>query len=284
MNRLLLLAGAVLALGMSQGAFAADMALKAAPSPPPTWSWTGLYIGGEVGGKWMDNPWTATSLRDPPGPIGGTQLPIDGTSPRNYNGQSARLGGYLGYNWQFSRLLVVGIEGDWAWADSNNAPQGGFPGCSVIGCVAGFAYAPGGPFGGDTTRVNMRWDASVRGRLGFLIAPDVLLYGTGGVTWQEIEADGNCGPFASSFYCNGGGQPSPSNIIQTTTLAGWTAGAGVEVHVYGGLLLRGEYRYSDIGTWNSVFPFGRTTAGDSTYRFQLHPTTNIVTTGVAYKF
>jgi outer membrane immunogenic protein len=267
---------------------AADLPIPPATSVASNWSWSGFYIGGDVGGKWMDNPWTATSLRDPPGPLlGGVQLPIDGTSPRNYDGQSARLGGYLGYNWQFSPLWVVGVEADAAWADSRNAPKGGFPGCSSssgLGCVAGFNYAPGAPFGGDTTGVDMRWDASVRGRIGFLITPDVLLYGTGGVAWQHIEATGNCGPFPSSFYCNGSTQPSPSSITQTTTLVGWTAGAGVEVHVADGWLVRAEYRYANFETWNSVFAFGPTDAGDNTYRFQLHPTTNIVTAGVAYKF
>ena len=141
----------------------------------PVWNWAGFYIGGEVGGKWMDNPWTATSLRDPPGPLlGGVQLPVDGTSPRNYDGESVRLGGYLGYNWQFSRLWLVGLEADVAWTDSHNKPHPGFPGCSppgASGCVAGFTYDPGAPFGGDTTSLNMRWDASARGRIGFLATP-----------------------------------------------------------------------------------------------------------------
>jgi outer membrane immunogenic protein len=32
--------------------FAADMALKA--PPPPPFSWTGFYIGGELGGAWAN--------------------------------------------------------------------------------------------------------------------------------------------------------------------------------------------------------------------------------------
>jgi outer membrane immunogenic protein len=267
---------------------AADLQIPPATSAASVWTWSGFYIGGDVGGKWMDNPWTATSLRDPPGPLlGGVQLPIDGTSPRNYDGQSARLGGYLGYNWQFSPLWVVGVEADAAWADSRNSAQGGFPGCSpsgALGCVAGFTYGLGGPFGGDNTRVDMRWDASMRGRLGFLVTPDLMLYGTSGVAWQNIEVTGNCGPWPTSFYCNGPPQPTPSSITQTATLVGWTAGFGVEAHVTAGWLLRAEYRYANFGTWNSVFAFGQTTTGDNTYRFQLHPTTNIVTAGVAYKF
>ena len=34
-------------------------------APPPVYpSWTGFYVGGELGGKWADGTWTATSLRD----------------------------------------------------------------------------------------------------------------------------------------------------------------------------------------------------------------------------
>jgi outer membrane immunogenic protein len=34
-------------------AYAADMPLKA-PVPAPAQSWTGFYVGGEVGGAWSD--------------------------------------------------------------------------------------------------------------------------------------------------------------------------------------------------------------------------------------
>jgi len=267
---------------------AAEYQIPRALSPAPSWSWPGFYIGGDVGAKWMGNQWTATSLRDPPGPLlGGVQLPIDGTSPRNYDSTSVRLGAYLGYNWQLSRLWLVGLEADVAWADSRNAPHQGFPGCSppgASGCVAGFGYNPGAPFGGDMTSVNMRWDASARGRIGFLVSPDTLLYGTGGVAWQHIAATGDCGPWPTSFYCNGPPQPTPSSLTQNTFLLGWTVGVGAEVRVAAGWLVRAEYRYANFGTWNSVFAFGSTPSGDNTYRFALRPTTNIVTAGVAYKF
>jgi len=73
-------------------------------APPPVYpSWTGFYVGGELGGKWADGTWTATSLRDPPGipPAVGVVLPIDASSPTDYRAGSLRFGGYVGYNWQF---------------------------------------------------------------------------------------------------------------------------------------------------------------------------------------
>jgi outer membrane immunogenic protein len=252
----------------------------------PAWSWTGFYVGGDVGAQWTDPTWTATSLRDPPGPCpSGTQLPIDGTSPGGFDSVAARFGAFAGYNWQFAPTWVVGIEGDYGYANIKTTKPG-FPGCSNSGCVAGFVYVPGGgPDGGDNTAVTVGWDASALGRLGYLVTPDVLVFGTGGASWQNVQATGNCGPWQTSLYCNGPGQPSPSSVTQTTTLPGWTIGAGAEWHAWGNWLLRGEYRFSDFGTWTSVFPFGSTTAGgDNTYRFQLKLQTQTAYLGLAYKF
>ena len=238
----------------------------------------------------MNDHWTATSLRDPPGVIGGVQLPIDASSPRSYDVGSARVGGYIGYNWQFAPKWVGGVEIDAAWANATST-KGGFPGCSPpgagTGCVAGFGYAPGGPFGGDTTSVSMRADGSARARVGFLTTPDALLYGTGGVAWQNIQSGGNCGPLASSSYCNSNPLLAPivpTSITQSATLVGWTAGGGVEVHTWGNWLVRVEYRYANFGTRSNVFAFGSSPAGSNTYRFQLNPSINIGTVGLAYKF
>jgi outer membrane immunogenic protein len=252
----------------------------------PAWSWTGSYVGSDVGAKWMDTTWTATSLRDPPGVIGGTQLPIDASSPSKFNLTGARVGGYAGYNWQIAPRWITGIEGDFGYSNKTQS-KFGFPGCepATSGCVTGLTATPNGlPFGGDTTAVTMRWDASARARLGYLFTPDLLLYGTSGVAFQNVQATGICAPFASSAYCNGGPQPSPSSITQTPTLVGWTVGAGAEWHAWGNWLLRGEYRFADFGTWSSVFPFGATTTGDNTYRFQLKTQTQIAKVGLAYKF
>src|SRR6516225_10605468 len=56
---LTLLAAAVVALAASQVASAADLAAKRTapayvPPPPPPFSWTGFYIGGNLGVAWTD--------------------------------------------------------------------------------------------------------------------------------------------------------------------------------------------------------------------------------------
>ena len=121
----LILGSVALAAMITDPAMAADMPVRA-PSvyraPAPAWSWTGFYVGGEVGAKWLDDRWTATSLFDGGGPLTGSPaLPIDASSPRHYDITGARVGGYVGYNWQFDSKWVAGIEADAAWAHELNA-------------------------------------------------------------------------------------------------------------------------------------------------------------------
>ena len=61
MRRVLLIS---VALAMMGPASAADMLVKKAPSPPPVpvWSWTGFYIGGNVGGAWAKSDWVKAGI------------------------------------------------------------------------------------------------------------------------------------------------------------------------------------------------------------------------------
>jgi outer membrane immunogenic protein len=268
---------------------------------PVVEDWTGAYIGVELGGKYADTTWTATSLRDAPGvsPASGVQNAIDITSPRTYNPSSFRAGGYLGYNWQINQSWVVGVEGDIASARKSQTAAG-FPGCTGIIIGAGLAsgctsnppgVAPGfvGGLGVDSATIEMRWDASIRGRVGFLVAPNLLLYGTGGVAWQNMRSIGACSNFFISPYCNTSAATialaPPGQVIQnSTTRMGATVGAGLEAKIYGNWLLRGEYRYADFRPWNEVFAFMPDPLSNNTYRYQLTVHTHIVTFGLAYKF
>jgi outer membrane immunogenic protein len=281
MKKLLIGMASLLAIGSS--ALAADMAVKARPAPVAVamWDWSGFYVGAEVGGTWDRDRWTATSLAD--APVGLARSAIDITSPRSYDTSAVRAGGYVGYNWMVGPTWLVGLEGDAAWKD-NSRTIGGFPGCTVTGCTPALAFTPNGLVaGGDATRVRSNWDASIRGRIGVLASPDLLLYGTGGVAFEDKQATGLCAPFANSFLCNGPPQPVPGFVAQTKTLVGWTLGAGAEWHVAGNWLVRGEYRYADFGTSSYVFPFG-TTVTNNTYRFNLRSQEHIAIFGIGYKF
>jgi outer membrane immunogenic protein len=65
-------------------------------APPVVFTWTGFYLGGNVGSAW-------STIQD--NGVGGG------------NASSVMGGVSAGYNWQFAPFWVVGIEGDASWAD-----------------------------------------------------------------------------------------------------------------------------------------------------------------------
>jgi outer membrane immunogenic protein len=208
-------------------ASAADMPLKAPPPPPaPVSSWTGFYIGGNVGGDWQSSSatWAQTNQ------VAGNVNPI--TAGTNH---SALLGGVQGgYNFQFASTWVAGIEGDMSWTKATG--QFNQPWTTM---VPPLNLGPLGAFTSMSTTLD--WLASVRGRLGFLITPNLLAYGTGGAAWGKVDyaataSFATLGPgyFASSAFSN--------------TAGGWVAGGGLEWMVANHWLLRAEYLHYQLNS------------------------------------
>ena len=107
MKKILLATVALGALAAAP-AMAADLrtpAYKAPPPPPPVYfSWTGCYVGGNIGGLWVN--------KDVTGPFGGTV---------SADGSSWAAGLQAGCNYQFAGGFVIGIQGDYDWADAGSS-------------------------------------------------------------------------------------------------------------------------------------------------------------------
>ncbi|MGH6817275.1 MAG: outer membrane protein, partial [Methylovirgula sp.] len=104
--RKLLVSAAILAT-MTGGAWAADLPNTKgppafAPPPPPQFTWTGLYVGGQVGYQWGTTGWDIHS--EPPAPAVSLDRP-------GYSDQGVVGGGHIGYNYQVNQF-VFGVEGD----------------------------------------------------------------------------------------------------------------------------------------------------------------------------
>ena len=273
MKKLLLIGAAFAALIVP--AIAAEKPVRVYKRPvvaaAPVSSWSGFYIGGALGGKWANNTWTTTSLSDLPS-VG----IIDASSPRNFGTSGFRAGGYAGYNWQLA-AWVVGLEADLAGA-SNTATAAGFPGCTIL-CFSGFP----GP-GVDISSVKMGWDASVRARAGYLIIPDLLIYGTSGIAWQEIRSSGTCQHSLADPLCTRAGGSPFDTQSNRDILTGWTIGGGLE-KMYGSWMLRAEYRFSQFAHTNDVLPFSAAgvPVGQDFLRYRLSTQSHIATVGLAYK-
>jgi len=119
----------VLAAVFGARAFGADLSVPVYKAPvtgaAALFSWTGFYVGGEVGGKWTDATWTTTPFLD----LNGSN-PNDASSPRDFTRRESAPGCF-GYNWQFAPRWVGGVEGDIAWPDQRTTAAG-LPGCSIL--------------------------------------------------------------------------------------------------------------------------------------------------------
>lgn len=257
-----------LSLGVVQAATAADMPVKA-PAATATPSWTGFYAGVSLGGRWSDATWTTSSIVGPPvafAPPDPTNAVVD------YDSSTVRIGGYLGYNWQFAPRWLAGLEGDLAWGNSKNT-RGGVPGTFGTG-----QYTGPGVTAVDSTFVKETWDASLRARLGFLLTPTWLLYAIGGVAFQDLEVGASCGGHPPS-WCNNTVARSES---VSSVRVGWTIGGGVETMLSKNWLARVEYRYADYGSIVHTF-FPAPPTGDAVVS-SVSLRTHTVLGGISYNF
>jgi outer membrane immunogenic protein len=271
----------------SASAQAADMApvlMKAPPKPAP--SWTGFYVGGELGARFTDPTWSTTSWNaqgqqcalnlfcNPATPISINNYPL--STSATYGGIGFRAGGYVGYNWQIAPQWVTGIEGHFGWGNKTVSQAGVSPG-------PGELVADGFPPGiGDFTSIRTKWDASARARLGYLVTPDLLTYATGGVAWQAVELSASC---AASCPFSFGPNAAPTLASASTTRGGFVVGGGMEARFWSNWFLRAEYTFASFGSFgvNYAFLTASNPPGTS-YTTNLKLDTHTFITGLAYKF
>jgi outer membrane immunogenic protein len=258
-------------------AWAADLPVRTAtpavPVPAPASSWTGFYLGGDVGAMATDAQAKTTNT------IGIGALPaatLSFAQPVDFSGVGFRGGAFAGYDWQFAPAWVAGIEGDWHHEDINKT-QSGF--------TIGLPFGGGVTSNGDNRQISANWDASVRARLGYLVTPTFLVFATGGGAWMHINTQAFCdGTALGAFvgYCSNIGFPSQT-LTSSQTVSGWTVGGGIETMLWANWIARAEYRYSDYGT---------TTVSDTivsgiltqTHSFSLKLATQVAEFGLRYKF
>jgi outer membrane immunogenic protein len=255
----LLLAG-VAAAGLIAGAgavSAADLPSRTvAPMAPmvsavPIFTWTGFYVGAQVGYAWGDDDNAFPVGSFVPGPVPGTFVPFEG----GFGGDndSFLAGVHAGYNFQIGSI-VVGVEGDIEGLfgdDDDNDFNGVLYSQVSPGVFAPAAYA----FSANT----LDWQGSIRGRVGFAF-DRALIYATGGFAFGGVS-----GGFSNGLIDNG-----------DDTITGWTIGGGVEYAFTNNLTTRIEYRYTNFEGDDSVFNNVNFGGGDLDF--------HTVKVGLSYKF
>ncbi|MDE2284126.1 MAG: porin family protein [Hyphomicrobiales bacterium] len=160
-------------------------------------------------------------------------------------------GGLLGCNYQINPIVVIGLEGDIEGANLNG----------------GYVNQTGGTSSGSA---NLTADGSVRGRLGAVVLDRSLLYVTAG--WAGAHYNFMGGP-AFGF-----GVPVPCCGF-STTIGGWTVGAGWEYAFRPNWTARIEYRHYDYGS-----PSGPLVPRFPAVIMSVRDTVDVVQLGVTYKF
>jgi len=139
-----------------------------APPPPPPFSWTGFYIGGNLGVAWTDGDLCCDDF--------GNNISL--SQHAVFTG-----GGQVGANYQWN-WLVLGIEADFDWLANNNNSSRALS------------------FGGDAFQLsaNDRWITTLTGRVGYAfnwggaygwgpsgVGGPWLIYGKGGWGWAGVN-------------------------------------------------------------------------------------------------
>jgi outer membrane immunogenic protein len=139
-------------------ATAADLSRPVYKAPPPVYfSWTGCYIGGNVGGLWVHREFTDRLVGDR---FFGQTFDRD---------TSTVIGGVQGgCNYQFAGGWVVGIQGDYDWSGNSNDGNSFFF----------------NNLNGNFTTKNL---ASVTGRIGYAFWDRFLGYVKGGAAWERDD-------------------------------------------------------------------------------------------------
>jgi outer membrane immunogenic protein len=249
---------AVAASVVATAASAADMPTPAPAYTPPTayrpvmYDWTGIYIGGNIGGGWANDviTMTTTTVLLP----AGTQTTI---GPMGVIG-----GAQAGFNIEFSPV-VIGFEG--TWDATNMSGNKTIPTASAVAGLAGSSAQ-------ITTAAN--WYATATARLGFA-ANDFLFYAKGGGAWMRAND--------TQAIINGTGIFSRQSI--TSTRSGYTVGAGVEFGVTENLSAKLEYDYLNFGTRSYNFNGLVTGLGTALVQPLSDKTSaQLVTVGINYRF
>jgi outer membrane immunogenic protein len=224
-----LFATAALMFSLPQSASSADLRPVAKAPPygaPAPYNWTGFYVGGHFGAGWgtVESETTSVSVAG----VGAIPLALP-VSSHNVNGFLG--GGQVGYNWQASPWLVLGIEGSF----SGSGIEGKAP------CVIGLF----------SCKTEINWMADITGRLGVTVGDRALVYVKGGVAWADTD-------YSASFNVVPG---VTVNASANDTRVGGLLGVGVEYGFLPNWSAKLEYNYIDFGTENLNFPVSITGVG-----------------------
>ncbi|WP_332060324.1 outer membrane protein [Bartonella sp. CB74] len=238
----------------------------------PAFSWTGFYLGGQIGG--LSGRTSLSYLGD------GNTRRVNPIKKENLPQLSGFVGGiYAGSNVDIERGFIIGIDTDIMWSGkkdtkainaisinlrkiersdrSDREKEEEYRDEDLVAFPGVMRYT-----------LKQKWFGATRVRVGFS-ADRVMPYVAGGIAYTQLrniykksdEKKRNLVDFADFFY------------DEKKTMVGYTLGGGVDFAMADNMIMRAEYRYSDFG--KKKFAHDKMEIGYKTNDFRV---------GIAYKF
>jgi len=232
-------------------------------------SWTGFYVGANAGGAWSGN--NSGNLQVYGGTPALSVIPVGRQVSNSYGGFLG--GGQVGYNYQLMQSFVIGAEAD-IQGMAGSAGTANFTGASSAN---GVTYTTIGK-----TSSNLQYIGTVRGRVGYLVMPTLLAYGTAGFAYGGVSS--NVWLATGGTDSSGGG----GSLSYSNTQAGWTAGGGLEWMFLPNWSAKAEYLYYSLSNGYASTGVTDTTSGSGYWGYGVGASRsyngNIVRAGVNYHF
>ena len=226
-------------------------------APPPS-NWYGFYIGVQGGYGWGSGPIGYVPNAAYAGALSGGALPGPvADDPKGFIG-----GITYGTNWQFGNI-VLGTESDWSFSSIKLS--------QTLGPRPGFTVRV-------TGEQELKYLSTSRGRIGFLVSNNMLIYGTGGLASGSDEGNSQFNLVAPAVCAGVGNCPAGSH---DKLRWGWAAGGGIEF-AQGPWSVKVDYIHYDLGTFrynvaDPTFPGGAITASHKV-------SGDLVRGGIQYRF
>jgi outer membrane immunogenic protein len=223
---------AIVAASGAASAGAADLPshgwTKAPAVADTTYNWGGWYVGGNAGGVWGRSD-VSSAFINGTAPIANQQAAAAAGSP-GLKSDGFTGGGQVGYNHQVDRWLF-GVEADVSYLGLRQSRNATAPFPVSVGTFS------------TSNAVTADWLMTLRPRVGYAV-DRTLFYATGGLALTEMKYSGS---FADTTGANEAASFS-------RTVAGWTAGAGVEHAFTDNWSAKVEYLYADFGKQSVASP------------------------------
>lgn len=242
----------ILALGLSTAAYAADISTKAAPMSAPgtiqTINWTGPYVSLLLGySQKSEDTFISGNDKTSAAIIKSGLFPSTvGLRPDGFT-----IGGRLGYDFQFGKIVAGGLV-DWSYSS-----------------MQGNAYA-GGNLIGVSYAERIDNIGHLMAKLGYLLGPTgqerAMVYVVGGGAWARVSNTVTANGILPAFGLTASG-------ASDDTRWGYAIGSGLEYRLDRIWSMNVEYLYNDLGTQTTTvtMPVGKNSISwnnDQAVKFQ----------------